>query len=147
MTVSTSGAKCTVGLKYPHGLVLNLYADKGKKNRENETIMDRVAGPVEINGINIGHRAGKVVAGAGVTENVDADFMDQWLKDNAESDLVKKGLIFIGKRTDVVAEAKDKAEVMTLQPIDPDHPERHNGPDTTKAVAADNYEGMAQKDE
>jgi hypothetical protein len=50
----------------------------------------------------------QIIGGYGLTHNVDKDFMDEWLKQNASSDLVKNKLVFIREKAeDAVAQAKD----------------------------------------
>jgi hypothetical protein len=140
------GGKVSVGCKLPHGIELWLYEETvgpvDPVTRTAPKVFRRKAGPVVLNGTNAHKKGGKVIGGFGLTENVDADFMDAWMAQNPHFPAVENGLIILGKRSgDVRAEAKEKADIQGIERINPDHPERHNGPDTPKAVVADQYEG------
>ena len=79
----------TIGCKLPNGIWLKV----GEKK------------PVRINGWN-----NNVIQGAehGLTENVPADLWEAWLKEHAESKLVKGGFIFASKNErETKAKAKD----------------------------------------
>lgn len=97
---------CTVGLKSPNGLILRLF----KKTAQME---NTPSGPREIEKfeVNLDHEPvtlrgykgaafGQVqpfrISGQyAMTENVDLEFMKEWMRQNKELDLVKNGLIFI----------------------------------------------------
>jgi len=56
----------------------------------------------------------------GVTENVDAEFMEAWLHQNAALGFVKEGLIKIVRPSDVKAVSRDLKQVRTgAEPLDP----------------------------
>jgi hypothetical protein len=147
MPPQRSGEVCSVACKLPHGIELWLYQDAGE-NKFGEKVMERRAGPVILNGTNAAAKGGKVIGGFGLTDGVDAEFMDAWLAANPEFPAVKNGLIFIGKREKIRAEAKEKKDLQGIETIDPEHPERHNGPDRLAGAKPEKYEGMPpQKDE
>lgn len=90
----------TVGCKYPNGLLLELNGVK-----------------VAIKGAN----AANIIGGHGITEGVNKEFMEAWLAQYAENDVVKGGHLFIAdKAASVAAEATEKADHKTgLEPLDP----------------------------
>jgi hypothetical protein len=75
-------------------------------------------------------------AGYALTSNVDADFFEQWLKQNADTDMVLNGMI--KAHIDLASledDAMDFAKVQSgLQPLDPDTDSRNPKPINT-AVA------------
>lgn len=91
------GQTVTVGCKLPNGLILEV---AGKA--------------IQINGAN----SSRIIGGYGLTEGIDKDFFDAWLKQNAGLSFVKNGMVFAqSKSTDAIAEATEKAEVKTgLEP-------------------------------
>jgi hypothetical protein len=76
----------TVGLRMPQGLQLRLGPDLVKVNG--------TAKPA----LNYGQQPGpgtvKVVYGYALTPGIDAELFAAWLKSNADSDIVRRGLIF-----------------------------------------------------
>jgi hypothetical protein len=143
-----SGDKVAVGCKLPHGIVLRLYKPTSQNDSNGKEITVFVADgdPVTLNGTNADKKGGRVVGGYGLTENVDADFMDAWMTQNPNFPAVKNGLIFVAPRVDKARDqAKEQTEVRGIETIDPEHPERHNGPDTPSVVRADNYEGAPDR--
>ncbi len=66
-----------------------------------------------------------VVGGYALTSGVDSDFFSEWLKQNADHDAVRNGLIFAHVKEDhVTGEAKDKKDLKNgLEPIDPSSPQ------------------------
>lgn len=101
----------SVACKLPMGLILEL---KGKPR-------------VTIKGFSIPYGTAPqfpIVGGYALTPNVDADFFDEWMRVNAELDLVKKHFIFAhSKQSDASAQAKEMAEEKCgLEPINPDRP-------------------------
>ncbi len=62
-----------------------------------------------------------IVEGFALTPNVDKDVWDAWLKDNADSDVVKNGLIFAHEKAGgAEAESKDKKSLRSgLERLDP----------------------------
>lgn len=63
----------------------------------------------------------KVIGGFGITHGIPADFAERWFKENAESDMVKNGLIFMHSRASfVAAQAKERRELVSgTEAIDP----------------------------
>lgn len=83
-------SKVTIGCKLPNGIWLTVGENK----------------PVRINGWN-----NNLIQGAdhGLTESVPADLWEAWLKEHADSKLVKGGFIFASKNEkETKAKAKDK---------------------------------------
>ncbi len=64
----------------------------------------------------------RVVGGYGLTFGVDADYFEKWMKDNAHTDMVAKGLIFSHESdARVVDQAKDMKSIQSgLEPLRPD---------------------------
>jgi hypothetical protein len=61
-----------------------------------------------------------IVGGAALTFNVDADFFAEWMKQNADAEIVKKGLIFAHAK-DTAGLARESAGLKSgLERIDPD---------------------------
>jgi hypothetical protein len=62
-----------------------------------------------------------VVGGYGLTHEVDADFFSEWMKQNAESDLVKNNIVIAHEKADVVVKrAKEHNDTKSgLEPLDP----------------------------
>jgi len=84
-----SGSKVLVGCKLPQGLHLHLGEAR-----------------VTLNGTN----SARIIGGYGLTE-VDASFMETWLKNHADTRAVKNGFIFVqSKLNDAEAEARDNTE-------------------------------------
>lgn len=151
-SATKDGGKISVGCKLPHGIELWLNKEAAGPidpvTHQRPKVFVRDRGPVILNGTNADKKGGRVVGGFGLTEGVDADFMDAWMAQNPNFPAVVNGLIILGKRTnDVRAQAKEKAGIQGIEPIDPEHPEQHNGPDTPKNADADKYEGREPKDE
>ena len=94
-------ATCTVGCKFPSGLEL------------------------ELNGVTVvlnGSNSTEIIGGFGITENVDKDFMDAWIKQHKDSSLVSTGCVFIQEvAKNAKAQAKDNADLKSgFEPINPD---------------------------
>lgn len=81
----------TVGCKLPNGLLLELGKRGDEKYRS-----------VTLKGAN----SSAIVGGYGITEGVDKDFMDAWLKKHQWLPAVRKGLVFV---EDSVANAQAHA--------------------------------------
>lgn len=103
-------AKVSVACKLPHGL--NVAVDNAVVTL-------------------LGTNSDSAIGGYGITDNVDKEFMDEWLKRNADHPAVKNELIFINtKNADTKAKAKDLKENKNgLEGLDPDKP----APGITKA--------------
>lgn len=129
----------TVGCKLPHGLILQLQ----EKRTRPEPVMgggfkdvdrwEKTGKAIKINGY--AQRPDKapetsLVASDGrgnafaLTRNVDADFFDHWLKQNADMDVVTRGMIFASARPgDVEGHAKEhKTERSGFERFDPENP-------------------------
>lgn len=100
---------CTVACKVPAGLRLQLYKREpfsepvlGGGTRESSRAV-RVAGPVIIAGPATPFGAAprtQIIGGYALTHNVDAEFMRQWLKDNADHEAVVNKMIFVQSNRD-----------------------------------------------
>jgi|SRR5579885_152800 len=97
------GATLTVACKMPHGLELRLFdmvettvpvvgggMRKVKEARQRPETVTIKGYAAEFGKVP----AAEVEGGFALTHGVDADFWDAWLAANADSDIVKKGLIF-----------------------------------------------------
>lgn len=106
----------TVGCKLPNGLVL----ESGYK-LENGSIVrtdkytrvmlaganQRVAQLVEAGGVPVAPRD----LMPGITDNVDEGFFDQWVKDHADSNIVRNNLIWkVKNRNEAAAAAKTEVQ-------------------------------------
>ena len=125
----------TVACKVPTGMVLSLYRMEdhdepllhGGYRTVKRAVLDtkpNIPARVKLNGCarRIGGETPHEVAhGAGLTFGVDADFFTAWLKQNAETEIVQKGLVFAQvKAGDIQAQAKDHRALKSgLEPIDP----------------------------
>jgi len=126
---------CTVALKHPHGLVLELYNEvmeaeplPGGGMRDVKRFrVNHKAGKVILNGWNTRPKKGEprmpAVGGSfALTHNVDKDFFDEWLKQHADADIVVNKLIFsTPNQNDVTKEAKslDRQGLKSgLEPLD-----------------------------
>lgn len=117
-----SGEKITVACNLPNGLILQLY--KMVEFRENvmgggsriSSIAQKMGEPVRLNGTAVPF--GKIprfpIEGAfALTPNVDKDFFDEWMRQNAELELVKRGGIYSASTTE---RARDLALELTGEP-------------------------------
>jgi hypothetical protein len=84
---------------------------------------------VQINGVAV--RFGetpscKIVGGYALTPNVSAEFWEQWISKNANSDMIRNGVIFAYEKPDDLKDCvKDHAKASTgLQPLDPENDTR-----------------------
>ncbi len=95
----------TVACKLPQGLVLEL----GGKT-------------VNVNGWR--NSEAKIFSGYGITENVDKDFFDKWLKVHKNQPYVKNDLIFSqGGKDSAQAKAAELAEIKAgLEPLSQEKP-------------------------
>ncbi|MDQ0507404.1 hypothetical protein [Xanthobacter agilis] len=132
------GSTVTVACKLPHGLVLRTFimnkryeAILGGGTREVEEAA-QVGHMVTIKGYAAphGHAPNAPVSGGyALTSGVDADFWDEWLRQNAEHPAVKAGLIFATERVDTAKkQAEEQAEIKSgLEPLNPDGDARGRG--------------------
>lgn len=95
----------TVGCKLPNGLHLDL------KDRSGEVVR------VTLNGAN----SSRIIGGYGLTENVPAEHITEWLKKNSRHAAVINKHIFVHSQTEsAVSIAKEQREIKTgVEPIDP----------------------------
>jgi hypothetical protein len=111
--------KIAVAIKTPHGLHLDIQSAAGVRER------------VTLKGfVHDG-----AVGGFGITENVEKAHFDQWMKENKDLAIVKKGLIFAHVQLkSVTDQAKEKVELKSgLERLDPSNPML--GIEPMKAVA------------
>ncbi|HEX2753729.1 MAG TPA: hypothetical protein VHP34_11615 [Alphaproteobacteria bacterium] len=123
----------TVACKLPHGLQLQLQ----KSEEISEVVMgggsrkvtrwEKIGKTVTIKGW--AHHAEKapgapISGGFALTSGVDADFFEEWLKQNASHPAVENGFIFASaKQADVESHTKLCAKDMTgFEPHDPQNP-------------------------
>lgn len=147
---SSAGAKVTVALKHPSGIYLQLCKMEEKEvltaGDSFKTVKEavRLEGRIRLNGTAIPFGVQpeyRIVAGYALTEGVDKDFFDEWMKQNADSALVKNELIFAYEKADsTTGKAKEHASSLSgLEPLmqtgDPRAPRRIQ-PDDGKRVAA-----------
>lgn len=127
MSLAKAGKTVTVACKLPNGLILRTFdmvkttepAPGGTRDFE---IARPREGQVFINGsrtppgVQVDHAH---VGGYALTTGVDAAFFELWMKQNAESDIVRNKLIF-AHATDTAAVAKEnKSRKSGLEPLDP----------------------------
>jgi hypothetical protein len=107
----------TVACRLTHGLHIQLH-EKGQ-TQDGAPIMQPKGERVFLRGAN----TSKIINGVGLTE-VDADFWNEWLKQNTRFDPVKSGGIFAqGTRQNAIAQAEEMASEKTgFEPINPDKP-------------------------
>jgi hypothetical protein len=67
--------------------------------------------------------AHEIRMGAGLTHGVDADFFAEWMRQNADSEVVKKGLVFAqAKPNEMEAQLRDHRTLKSgMEPIDPEN--------------------------
>lgn len=94
----------SVGCKIPSGLHLDLKTNDGPQ---------RVT--------LVGANASRIVGGYGITENVPAEFFNEWMRRNAKHAAVVNGLIFAHSETkSAESMARERATNVTgLEPVDP----------------------------
>ena len=116
----------TVACKLPTGLHLDLMADADAEGRRSAMPKARVtikgcALPV---GVVLPEDAPRVLGGYALTPEVDEDFWNAWLKQNADYGPVKQNLIFaLPKLGSAEAKAREQSAVVSgLEPINPARP-------------------------
>lgn len=129
----SSKSTVTVGCKTPNGVLLRLFkmvpTDVPVMGGGTKTVnqAEQLGEPVFVKGYAV--PAGKrprfnIIADMAITKGVPADFWHEWLKQNQELDLVKRGLIFAHGDTDRVEDAAEERgpELKCgLEPLDPDN--------------------------
>lgn len=131
--IVTTGETLTVGCKLPHGIMLQLFQFEevtepvmGGGVRQSQ-IARPIAGyePVKLNGFAnyLNQPAQKLTYGGfGMTYGVPKDIFNQWMKDNKDSEIVKKGLVFAieGEPSGAQLEGQNRKELKSgLEPLDP----------------------------
>jgi len=108
----------TVACKIPTGLIIQAYTSEewdepvmgGGTRRAKRAI--KKGDPIKLNGpAKFFNKAPlhDIRNGVGLTYGVDADTFNEWIKQNADSDFVKKGMVFANAKTpEVDAQAKDR---------------------------------------
>jgi hypothetical protein len=119
----------TVACKIPNGLLLRNFKMMPAREQTPTGYRDiekaeQVGDTVKINGpaVPFGQVPEyTVVAGYALTPNVDKEFFDEWLRQNADHAAVKANLIFAhGNRAVVSDRAKEQKEVRSgLEPLNP----------------------------
>lgn len=119
---ATTGDRVTVGNKLPFGLLIQLERRIETVDADGRTVKKYVPDGerVLLNGAN----SSGVIGGYGLTENVNAELFDRWMKQDPTFAPLAQGLVFVQSTTQRAAsEAKDRAKLLTgLEPIDPDNP-------------------------
>jgi hypothetical protein len=123
----------TVACKLPHGLVLRLHEQvetpeplPGGGTKKVKVWRPINMAPVVLKGYLDRYNPGNAPVSKGssfaLTEGVDKDFFDAWLKQNHDHDAVANGLIFAANNSDTLnGLVKDFAGTRSgLEPIDPD---------------------------
>lgn len=82
-----------------------------KPGRANEVV-------VKGSSVPIGAMDNRIIGGYGITSGVDADFWNEWLKQNAESDLVKNHIVFASEKPEIL-ERKATEHKNTLSGLEP----------------------------
>lgn len=129
-----TGEVVTVACKLPNGLQLRLFemamTNEAAPGGHREVKMARlVSDIVRINGTATPYGQSPswpVVGGFALTEGVSKDFMEQWMEQNKDSDLVRNNLIhYHTKLGHVQGEAREKKALLSgLQPLVPDTDKR-----------------------
>lgn len=124
----------TVACKLPHGLVLRLHhkvetqepLPGGGTKKVPRWMPNPQAPTVVLKGYLQKYKPGNAPMSVGsqfaLTEGVDKDFFDEWLKQNQDLDAVANGLVFASEKFDTVTGLmKDFSGTRSgLEPIDPD---------------------------
>lgn len=126
-----AGSVVTVACKLPHGFDLRVFAMEDYQEPVMGGGWKTVKRAVEFGqryllaGVAAPHGMSPVAqmaTGYALTHNVDAEFFAEWLKQNADSDVVKNRLIFAApKPADVADRAKENEKTRSgLEPLVPD---------------------------
>lgn len=82
-----------------------------KPGRPDEVVLNGFSQP-------IGAMDRRIIGGYGITTGVDADFFTEWMRQNADSDLVKNNIVFSHEKVEVV-ERKAVEHKRTLSGLEP----------------------------
>lgn len=126
----TGTQKITVACKLPHGLELRLFkmVDMSEPTQGGYRTIARaepLPNTITIKGYLEKYRIDLPPAARGaeyaLTHGVDKEFFDEWLKQNADHDVVKNKLIFASEKADTVTSmVKENASRRNgLEPINP----------------------------
>lgn len=119
-----------VASKLPHGLILRVFKMEAKSepvmgggSRDTKVALE-LPQRATVNGVSHPqNRDSKapISFGYALTPNVDKDLWDLWLSQNADSDMVKNGLIFAhDKSGSTESEAREKEKIRSnLERLDP----------------------------
>lgn len=123
-----SAKTVTVACKYPPGLLLRIFKYVEQPvpvpgGVRQEKVAMQIGDTIKINGPGAPVRQQsphETAGGFALTHNVDADVMAAWMEQNADSALVKNGLIFVAASRDAARHrAEDHAAVRTgIEPLD-----------------------------
>ena len=142
---ATGVATVTVGCKVPNGLTLRVFkmvpafeqvfgggqkeVEGGRAEQVGESIKLR-GGVLDPKVLRKGRLpANAPIGGFGLTHGVPMEFMELWFKQNADSDIVRNGLIFYHESQHSAADmaGEREAEESGYEPIDPDNPSKRSG--------------------
>jgi len=120
-----------VACRMPNGLRLRLYEFRDvedqvigggvrMRKQAHQSIKPGRPGEVVLKGFSqpIGAIDSRIIGGYGLTYNVDAEFMSEWMKQNADSDLVKNHIVFSHEKVEIV-EKKAMEHKRTLSGLEP----------------------------
>lgn len=158
-----AGGKVTVACKVPNGLVLRLYNQEevdvqvlgGGVRTEKRAVLNEEAGQIVLRGCantQVGAPNGfspdaETAGGYGLTFGVDAEFMEEWLRQNKKADYVTKGIVFIQTSAERARdEGRDNEKVWSgMTPLaQDDDPRRPRSLRATDEITADK-ENMRQR--
>jgi hypothetical protein len=136
--MATKNNVVTVACKLPNGLLLRIFqtVDDNEATPTGFRAVKRaeqVGETVQINGAAVPKgetRDYLIIGGYALTPNIDKDFFDEWLRQNAEHPAVKASLIFAhAKESIVTGKAKEqKALLSGLEPLNPDRSMQNGKP-------------------
>ena len=128
--MAAAGQTVTVGCRLPTGLYMQIFeletqkVDRPDGTQKEVKVAVAKSQRVKLNGAAKFRGGGKEMAhdirhGAGLTFGVDADLFAAWMKANADTEIVKNGLVFAHRTNDIEAQAKDhRAQRTGLEPLD-----------------------------
>lgn len=120
--VEESSTTCVVGCKLASGLHLDM------KDKDGHNVRYTLKGT----------NAARIIGGYGLTDGIPREFMEAWLKRNADHPAVKAGAVFMHTKVDSARGiANERREVTTgLEPIDPLRDGKKRGLDMDAAALA-----------
>jgi hypothetical protein len=155
MSEAASRSKSTVavGCRYPHGLLLRVFDMVGQREPlgggrfADVKVAQARAEQVKLRGY-LDPSIPLAVDSKGkyaVTRDVPADFFERWLKDNADSDIVKNEVVFCAdSESELKAKGRDfKDERNGMQPVDPKKPQERMGGGSKMKIEPANAEESA----